>query len=98
MSTDENTSVLQVSNLTKIYGREIRLSSHKIGRCVEAVSDVSFSVKKGEILGFLDPNEAVKTTTIRSILGYLNIQSGEIKINGQDYLKEAFEINKIILY
>ena len=96
MSTDENTSVLQVSNLTKVYGREFRLGSRKIGRRVEAVTDVSFSVKKGEIFGFLGPNGAGKTTTIRSILGFLTIQSGTIKINGLDYLKDALEIKEKI--
>lgn len=100
MSTGENTSILQVSNLTKVYGREYRIGlrkiSLKIGRRVEAVTDVSFSVKKGEIFGFLGPNGAGKTTTIRSILGYLNIQTGDIKINGLDYLKDALEIRKKI--
>ncbi|PWI48801.1 hypothetical protein CEE45_04390 [Candidatus Heimdallarchaeota archaeon B3_Heim] len=94
MSTSENTSVLQVSNLTKVYGREFQLGSRKIGRRVEAVTDVSFSVKKGEIFGFLGPNGAGKTTTIRSILGYLSIKSGTIKINGLDYLSDALEIRE----
>ncbi|MHA1979379.1 MAG: ATP-binding cassette domain-containing protein [Candidatus Hodarchaeales archaeon] len=94
MSTDDNTSVLQVSNLTKVYGWEFQLSSRKLGRRVEAVTDVSFSVKKGEIFGFLGPNGAGKTTTIRSILGFLSIKSGSIKINGLDYLKDALEIKK----
>lgn len=98
----ENTSakVLQVSNLTKVYGREFQLGfrkiRHKIGRRVEAVTDVSFNVRKGEIFGFLGPNGAGKTTTIRSILGYLSIQGGGIKINGLDYLKDALEIRKNI--
>jgi ABC-2 type transport system ATP-binding protein len=96
MSTSENVNVLQVSNLTKVYGREIQLGSRKVGRSVVAVDDVSFSVKKGEIFGFLGPNGAGKTTTIRSILGFLNLKSGEIKINGLDYLKDAIEIKKMV--
>jgi ABC-2 type transport system ATP-binding protein len=94
MSTSENESVLQVSNLTKVYGREFQLGSRKIGRRVEAVTDASFSVKKGEIFGFLGPNGAGKTTTIRSILGFLSIQSGTIKIYGLDYLKDALQIKE----
>ena len=95
-SESENSSdtVLQVSNLTKVYGREFQLGSRRIGRSVVAVDDASFSVKKGEIFGFLGPNGAGKTTTIRSILGYLNIKSGDIKINGLDYLKDGMEIRK----
>ena len=87
-------AILEVENLTKIYGREIQLGTRKVGRRIVAVDDVSFSVKKGEIFGFLGPNGAGKTTTIRSILGFLNLKSGEIKINGLDYLKDAFEIKK----
>ena len=92
MSTSERKSVIQVSNLTKVYGRELALGSRKIGRRIVAVDDVSFSVKKGEIFGFLGPNGAGKTTTIRAILGYLSIQSGTITINELDYLKNGLEI------
>ena len=94
MSISESEPFLQVSNLTKIYGREFQLGSRRIGRRVVAVDDVSFSVKKGEIFGFLGPNGAGKTTTIRSILGYLNIKSGTIKIGGLDYLKDVHEIRE----
>ena len=92
MSISKKENVLQVSNLTKVYGREFQLGSHKFGRRVVAVDDVNFTVKKGEIFGFLGPNGAGKTTTIRSILGYLSIKSGSIKINGLDYLKDTMEI------
>lgn len=98
MSTSENGNVLQVSNLTKVYGREFQLGSRKLGRSVVAVDDASFSVKKGEIFGFLGPNGAGKTTAIRSILGYLHIKSGDIKINGLDYLKDGLEIKKKIAH
>ncbi len=94
MIIGESENVLQVSNLTKIYGREFHIGTRKVGRRVVAVDDASFSVRKGEIFGFLGPNGAGKTTTIRSILGFLNIKSGEIKINGKDYLKDALEIRK----
>ena len=83
----EDSDVLIVQNLTKIYGRELQLGSRRFGRQIIAVDDASFSVKKGEIFGFLGPNGAGKTTTIRSILGYLTIKSGTIKINGLDIAK-----------
>ena len=98
MSASENETVLQVSNLTKIYGREVQLGSRKVGRRIVAVNDVSFSVKKGEIFGFLGPNGAGKTTTIRSILGYLTIKTGTIEINGLDHRKDGLEIRKNIGY
>jgi ABC-2 type transport system ATP-binding protein len=98
MSTSENATVLQVSNLTKVYGREIRLGSRNIGRRIVAVDNASFSVKKGEIFGFLGPNGAGKTTAIRAILGYLTIKSGIIKINGLDYREDGLEIRQNIGY
>jgi ABC-2 type transport system ATP-binding protein len=58
--------VLDVKNLTKAYPGMI------------AVNDVSFSVRKNEIMGFLGPNGAGKTTTIRMILGILKADSGEV--------------------
>ena len=47
-----------------------------------AVKDISFSVKKGEIVGFLGPNGAGKSTTMRMITGFLPVSSGEIYVSG----------------
>ncbi|MFW9905940.1 MAG: ATP-binding cassette domain-containing protein [Candidatus Thorarchaeota archaeon] len=91
-----DSDILVVRNLTKIYGRELQIGSRRIGRRIVAVDDASFSVKKGEIFGFLGPNGAGKTTTIRSILGYLSIKSGTIKIKGLDYRKDGLKIKKDI--
>ncbi|MFX0208958.1 MAG: ATP-binding cassette domain-containing protein [Candidatus Hodarchaeota archaeon] len=91
-------NVLQVENLTKIYGREFQLGSRKVGRRIVAVDNASFSVKKGEIFGFLGPNGAGKTTAIRSILGYLTIKAGTITINGLDYRKDGLKIRQNIGY
>lgn len=91
-----NTDMLVVNNLTKIYGWGFKVKSREFGRSIVAVDDISFSVKKGEIFGFLGPNGAGKTTTIRSILGYLHLKSGTIKIDGLDYLKDALEIKRKI--
>ncbi|MFW9995089.1 MAG: ATP-binding cassette domain-containing protein [Candidatus Odinarchaeota archaeon] len=92
----EDSDVLVVRNLTKVYGREFHIGSRKVGRRIVANDDVSFSVKKGEIFGFLGPNGAGKTTAIRSIMGYLTTQGGTIKINGLDYKKDNLEIKKNI--
>ncbi|MFX0209197.1 MAG: ATP-binding cassette domain-containing protein [Candidatus Hodarchaeota archaeon] len=92
-------SILQVEGLTKWYGSNYNIGSKKVGRgIVKAVQDVSFSVREEEIFGFLGPNGAGKTTTMRSIMNYLNIQSGSIKIFGLDYKKDALMIRKRIGY
>lgn len=59
-----------VSGVSKLFGEQ------------KAVSNISFSVQKGEILGFLGPNGAGKTTTMKMITGYLSPDSGEIKVCG----------------
>ena len=53
-----------------------------------AVDDVSFSLDKGEVLGFLGPNGAGKSTTMRMICGNLTPTIGEIKINGYDIIEQ----------
>ena len=57
-----------VSNLSKNYGQQ------------KAVNNISFSLKKNEIVGFLGPNGAGKSTTMKMITGYLSPDSGEIKV------------------
>jgi ABC-2 type transport system ATP-binding protein len=63
-------AVITVTNLTKIYND------------IKAVDNASFAIRKGEVFGFLGPNGAGKTTTIKAILGLIQIESGEITING----------------
>ena len=65
-------NVLQVENLTKVYGTRV------------AVDSVSFSVKDGEILGFLGANGAGKSTTMKMILGLTSITSGDVYICGKN--------------
>ncbi len=91
-------AVLQVSNLTKVYGREIHLGSIKFGKKIVGAQNVSFSVSKGEIFGFLGPNGAGKTTVMRSILNYLRIEEGEISVFDLDHRKDSLEIRKRIGY
>lgn len=64
-------AILEVENLTKKYGK------------LTAVDNISFSLKKGEILGLLGPNGAGKTTTIQMLLGLLTPDSGKISYFGQ---------------
>jgi len=71
------TAVLEVEHLTKIYRTPLRR------RKVRALSDVSFSVDKGEVFGFLGPNGAGKTTTIRVLMGLIAATGGEARIFGE---------------
>lgn len=61
---------IEVSNLTRIYGEQ------------RAVDDISFSLKKGEIVGFLGPNGAGKSTTMKMITGYLSPNGGTTSVSG----------------
>jgi ABC-2 type transport system ATP-binding protein len=92
------TTVLSIQNLTKIYGRELKIGSRKLGRRVIGAKNVSFNVVKGEIFGFLGPNGAGKTTTMRAVLNYLNIQRGSITVFGQSHDDEAIAIRERIGY
>ena len=76
--------MISVKNLCKNFG----------GR--HAVNDVSFEVKKGDVLGFLGPNGAGKTTTMRMITGYLTPTSGSVSVNGFDVQENPTEARKCI--
>lgn len=78
--------MINVKHLTKKYGK------------ITAVDDISFRVRKGEIVGFLGPNGAGKTTTMNMITGYLSSTSGKISVCGHDVLEEPFEVKKNIGY
>jgi len=78
--------MIQIENLVKQYGDTY------------AVDHISFSIKKGEILGFLGPNGAGKSTTMNMITGYLSSTSGKILIDGHDILEEPIEAKKHIGY
>ena len=64
----------------------------------EVIKDLSFEVKKGEILGFLGPNGAGKTTTMRIITCYIPASSGTIKVSGMDTVENDLEVRKKIGY
>ncbi len=77
---------IEVTHLSKHYGQQ------------KAVNNVSFSVKKGEIVGFLGPNGAGKSTTMKMITGYLQADGGMAKISGVDVAAEPIAIKKKIGY
>ena len=93
-----NETILEVSHLTKVYGRDLEIAGRRFGRRVVGAKDVSFSVRRGEIFGFLGPNGAGKTTTMRSILDYLHTQEGTITVFGMDHHRDALEIRRRIGY
>ncbi|MHA1970054.1 MAG: ATP-binding cassette domain-containing protein [Candidatus Hodarchaeales archaeon] len=98
-SSVSNEVVLQVSNLTKIYGKEYTIGGRTFGRSVVGAKNVSFSIKKGEIFGFLGPNGAGKTTVMRTILDYLHLQNGSVTFFGSlDHHKDALLIKENIGY
>ena len=78
--------MIEVKNLTKRFGPKI------------AVDNISFEVKKGEVLGFLGPNGAGKSTTMRMITGYFPQTSGTILIDGVDALAEPISAKSKIGY
>lgn len=71
-------SIIEINNIVKTY------SKRKTKETISAVKDISFQVKRGEVLGLLGPNGAGKTTTIKIICGLLHQDSGNVKINGID--------------
>ena len=65
---------------------------------IVAVDDVSFTVRRGEVLGFLGPNGAGKSTTMRMVTGYLAPSSGHITVCGLDLAKSPIEVRRRIGY
>src|SRR5947207_2803593 len=81
-----NDFMIEVSNLTKRY------AGHT------AVSDVSFTVNRGEIVGLLGPNGAGKSTTMRILSCFLPATSGTVRIAGLDVFHESVEVRRRIGY
>ncbi len=75
-----------VKDLTKRYARAV------------AVDQISFSVTKGQIVGFLGPNGAGKTTTMRILTCFLSPTAGTASVAGFDVLEQPFEVKKRIGY
>lgn len=78
--------MIEVEHLSKIYGS------------TPAISDVTFSVEPGEILGLLGPNGAGKTTTMRILAGYLPATNGNARIAGYDVHENSLAVRQRIGY
>lgn len=78
--------MIKIEHLVKNYG----------SNC--ALDDVSFEIKKGEIVGFLGPNGAGKSTTMNILTGYLSSTSGTVSVAGLDVLEYPLEVKKHIGY
>lgn len=77
ITPDKSGNALEIRGLKKYF------------KDVKAVDDISFNVKNGEIFGFLGPNGAGKTTTIKAMQGLIQMNAGEIKINGYDIKRDG---------
>ena len=78
--------MIKIENLVKRYGKNY------------ALDDISFTVNRGEIVGFLGPNGAGKSTTMNILTGYLSSNSGIAEVDGVDILEHPLEAKKMIGY
>ena len=76
MCIEGGVTLIEVKNLVKRYGNYL------------AVDNISFTVKKGEIVGFLGPNGAGKSTTMNVMTGYLSATEGTVTIDDYDIFDE----------
>ena len=78
--------MLQIEHLTKAYGDK------------KALDDLSLHIRPGEIYGFIGHNGAGKTTTLKSAVGILRFDSGEIRINGRSIKDEPVACKRVLAY
>lgn len=78
--------MIQVRNLSKTFGPKV------------AVNNVTFTVEKGEVLGFLGPNGAGKSTTMRMITGFIPPTEGDVKVGPHDMLENPIAAKSLIGY
>jgi ABC-2 type transport system ATP-binding protein len=78
--------MIKVNNLAKVFGAK------------HAVDGISFSVDRGEVLGFLGPNGAGKSTTMRMITGFIPPTGGNITVGGFDVVESPIEARRLIGY
>ena len=71
--------MITVEKLTKSFGPKL------------AVDNISFSVEKGEVLGFLGPNGAGKSTSMRMITGFLSPSAGKVSVCGFDVVEQGLK-------
>jgi ABC-2 type transport system ATP-binding protein len=77
---------LTVSQISKNFGTSV------------AVDQLSFTINKGEVVGFLGPNGAGKSTTMKMIVGFLQADKGSITLDGLSYEQDAVKYKKMIGY
>jgi ABC-2 type transport system ATP-binding protein len=77
---------IEVKNISKSYGTQ------------KALDNVSFSVKKGEIVGFLGPNGAGKSTLMKILTTYINADEGDAKLNNFDVLNDQKQVQQSVGY
>ncbi|HKU47990.1 MAG TPA: ATP-binding cassette domain-containing protein [Burkholderiales bacterium] len=78
--------MIRIENLVKAFGPK------------RAVDDISFSVERGEVLGFLGPNGAGKSTTMRMVTGFMPPTSGRVTVGGHDVADSPLEAKRLIGY
>jgi ABC-2 type transport system ATP-binding protein len=78
--------MIKIDNLVKTFGAK------------RAVDGVSFTVERGEVLGFLGPNGAGKSTTMRMITGFMPPSSGKVSIGGHDIVDSPLQAKRLIGY
>ncbi|MEW5986867.1 MAG: ABC transporter ATP-binding protein [Chloroflexota bacterium] len=86
MNDRDHPVMIETESLTKVYG------------ALKAISDITFSCKKGEVVGFLGPNGAGKTTTMRILTGYMPPTSGAAYIAGHNTLTESLPARQRLGY
>ena len=86
--------IIEVKNLKRVFTKEIKKGWFKKEKKeYVAVDNISFNVKKGEIIAFVGPNGAGKSTTIKMLTGILYPTQGEIKVNGYDPSKQRKQLS-----
>src|SRR6476659_6452530 len=78
--------MIKVENITKAFGPKV------------AVNNVSFTVERGEVLGFLGPNGAGKSTSMRMITGFIPPTDGKVTVGGFDIVNNPIPAKRLIGY
>ena len=79
--------MIEINNVTKVYNATQK-----------AIDNLTLKINDGEIFGFIGHNGAGKTTTIKSIVGILNFEKGDILINSKSIKNKPIECKKEIAY